>query len=51
MISEQEELSRLQEVFSLIAQFPDTTFSLDTTRASVARMGITHGITMVNDVS
>jgi len=51
MISEQEEFARLQEAFVLLPQFPDTIFSLDTTRASVARMGITHGIAMINDVS
>lgn len=51
MISEEEELSRLQEAFSLISQFPHIQFSLDTTRASVARLGIHHGITMINDVS
>ena len=51
MISEQEEIARLQEAFSLIAQFPDTIFSLDTTRASVARLGIQHKIAMINDVS
>lgn len=51
MISEKEELSRLQEAFSLISKFPDTIFSLDTTRASVARIGIENGITMINDVS
>lgn len=51
MISEEEELSRLQESFSLIAQFPHIQFSLDTTRASVARLGIQYWITMINDVS
>jgi len=51
IITEQEELSRLQEAFSLITQFPDTIFSLDTTRASVARMGIDYWISMINDVS
>lgn len=51
IITEEEELARLQEAFSLIAQFPHTIFSLDTTRASVARRGIAHGITMINDVS
>lgn len=51
IISEQEELSRLQEAFALIKKFPDTIFSLDTTRTSVARLGIHHWITMINDVS
>ncbi len=51
MISEQEELTRLQEAFSLITKFPTIQFSLDTTRASVARIGIEHGISMINDVS
>lgn len=51
MISEEEELSRLQEAFSLIAQFPHIQFSLDTTRASIARLGIQYWITMINDVS
>lgn len=50
-ISEQEELSRLQEAFVLIKKFPNTLFSLDTTRASVARIGINHGISIINDVS
>jgi dihydropteroate synthase len=51
MISEEEELARLKEAFALITQFPDTIFSLDTTRASVARRGIEYGIKMINDVS
>lgn len=51
MITEEEEIGRLQEAFGLIAQFPDIDFSLDTTRASVARLGIEYGITMINDVS
>gem|GEM_PF-3534141 len=51
MISEDEELSRLQEAISFIRKFPDTVFSLDTTRASVARIGIAHGVSMINDVS
>lgn len=51
IISEQEELSRLQEAFSLIAQFPHIQFSLDTTRAGVAHIGIDHGVAMINDVS
>ena len=40
MINEEEELSRLQEACVLVKKFPDTIFSLDTTRASVARLGI-----------
>lgn len=51
VISEDEELSRLEHIFPLIKQFPDTTFALDTTRASVARIGIEYGIAMINDVS
>jgi len=51
VISEQEEIARLQEAFSLIKKFPDISFSLDTTRASVARLGIDHGVSMINDVS
>lgn len=51
VISEQEEIARLQEAFSLIKKFPDISFSLDTTRASVARLGIDYGVSMINDVS
>lgn len=51
IITEKEELSRLQQVFLLIQQFPDTVFSLDTTRASVAHLGIEHWVSIINDVS
>jgi dihydropteroate synthase len=53
VISEQEEIARFtRSVFffdkkNFLIQY----FSLDTTRASIARIGIEHGITMINDVS
>ena len=51
VISETEEIARLQKAFAVIQQFPDTIFSLDTTRSNIARLGIDYGVSMINDVS
>ena len=50
-INEAEELQRVQQALPIIQKFTDMIFSLDTTRASVASMGIKQWITMINDVS
>lgn len=50
-ISLEEELERLGDFFSLVGEFPDTIFSLDTKKSQVAKIGIEHGIKIINDVS
>jgi len=50
-IDAQEELSRLSDFFSLLQEFPETVFSLDTTKSFVAHEWIKHGVKMINDVS
>lgn len=51
-LTEKEELTRLRGVIEAIkSKFPTVTLSLDTTRLAVARMGISAGIHMLNDIS
>lgn len=49
-ITAEEELSRLKDVFELLKNYT-IPFSLDTTKASIAKIGIEQGITIINDVS
>ena len=50
-ISPEEELSRVYEITeTLIRYFPDTIFSIDTFRATVARAMLELGVHMVNDI-
>ena len=53
LASEQEELDRLHQAFSLLdAEFPDAIFSVDTFRARVARECVKeHRVAIINDVS
>ncbi len=47
-----EELQRLNDFFAILQDFSDTIiFSLDTKKSEVARIGIKHGISIINDVS
>ncbi len=51
-ISEAEELNRVVPVIQLLQQyFPETTLSLDTYRAQVAKAGLEAGISIINDIS
>ena len=54
VVSEEEELSRLQSVVGSIAKlklYERGQFSIDTTRASVAKFALDHGFHIVNDIS
>ena len=54
VVSEEEELSRLQSVVGSIASrklYERGRFSIDTTRASVARFALDNGFHIVNDIS
>jgi dihydropteroate synthase len=51
-VSEQEELDRVIPVIEKIVQhFPETIISIDTFRSSVAKLAVSAGASMVNDVS
>ena len=51
-LEEEEELRRCEQVVTtLTRQFPETLFSLDTWRASVARLGVELGVSVINDIS
>lgn len=51
-ITQEEESARLKPVLKAIkSQFPEAVLSLDTFRSSIARMGIEHGVSMINDIS
>ncbi len=51
-ITEEEELARVLPVIrALRARFPAVLLSIDTHRASVARVALDHGVDMVNDIS
>jgi len=51
-VSESEELERTIPVISeIIKQHPNTTISIDTTKANVAREAVRCGATIVNDIS
>lgn len=51
-ISETEEISRTQRAIgAILKNFPKTFISIDTFRSKVAAEAITHGASMVNDVS
>jgi dihydropteroate synthase len=50
-VSEQEELNRLMTVLPALAKrFPETVFSVDTSRSSVARAAADQGAGMINDI-
>lgn len=52
LISEDEELSRvIPAIEALQRHFPQTILSVDTIRASVARMAVEAGASMINDIS
>ena len=52
MIPENVELERILPVIKLIKkEFPDTILSIDTFRASIARIAIEEGISIINDIS
>lgn len=51
-ITSEEESSRLIPVLKAIKNhFPEAVLSLDTFRSSIARMGIEHGVSIINDIS
>ena len=51
-LSEQEELSRLRGVLSsIIKEFPQTIFSIDTYRSTVANYALDQGVSIINDVT
>jgi dihydropteroate synthase len=51
-ISLEEELSRLDVVFSLVSKFRDRVhFSIDTRKSTVAREALNAGFVMINDIS
>lgn len=51
-ISEYEELSRVQYILNLIhLHFPNIILSIDSYRASVAEYALTHGVSIINDIS
>lgn len=51
-ISTEEELERLEDFFHIMKNFRNkTTFSLDTKKSYIAKIGIQHGVTIINDVS
>jgi len=51
-ISIEEEWKRIAEVLpSLVKQFPNTIFSIDTFRAEIAKRAVEHGAAIVNDIS
>ncbi|MCK5538616.1 MAG: dihydropteroate synthase [Bacteroidales bacterium] len=51
-ISTQEELSRLIPIFKKISvTFPETVISVDTFRSEVARISVSEGAKMINDIS
>jgi len=51
-LNETTEMNRIKKSIHLILQtFPDALLSVDTWRASVAKMAITEGAAMINDVS
>jgi dihydropteroate synthase len=51
-VSEEEELDRVIPILEkAVRQFPDTFFSVDTTKYNVAREALERGVHLVNDVS
>ncbi len=51
-VSEEEEIARLLPVIELLVkQFPEALLSIDTFRSEVARLAITSGAAIVNDIS
>lgn len=51
-ITQEVESARLKPVLKAIkSHFPEAVLSLDTFRSSVARMGIEHGVSIINDIS
>ncbi len=51
-LSEQEELSRLRGVLSsIIKEFPQTIFSIDTYRSTVANYALDQGVSIINDIT
>ena len=51
-ITTEEEINRTASVIELIGKnFPDIMISIDTFRTEVARIGVQHGASMVNDIS
>lgn len=51
-VSEEEELDRVIPIIEkAVKQFPDTFFSVDTTKYSVAKEALERGVHLVNDVS
>lgn len=51
-VTEEEELSRVMPILKeAISQFPDTLFSIDTTKYGVAEQALKIGVHLVNDVS
>lgn len=51
-VSEEEELARVMPVLErAVPQFPETIFSIDTTKYRVAREALSAGVAIVNDVS
>ena len=50
-ISTAEEMKRLEPLLSVYQSHFDVPFSLDTTKAEVARLGLNYGMMMLNDIS
>jgi dihydropteroate synthase len=51
-LSEQEEFSRLRGVLSsIIKEFPQTIFSIDTYRSAVANYALDSGVSIINDIT
>lgn len=51
-VSEQQELDRVIPIFKeAVSQFPDTLFSVDTTKYTVAQKALELGVHFVNDIS
>lgn len=51
-LSLMEELSRVQSVLpSLIKEFPNTIFSIDTYRSEVAQYALDNGVSIINDIT
>ncbi|MEX0778865.1 MAG: dihydropteroate synthase [Balneolales bacterium] len=52
LITKKEELERVTPVLkAVVSRFPDTFFSIDTTKYEVGKAALDHGVHIVNDVS
>ena len=52
IVTEEEELKRILPIIDLLlAEFPELLLSVDTFRAKVAKLCVSHGAAMINDIS